>query len=595
MRTLLRHAMWSACLMLLAVVCRADAYDEGRALYKAGRYAEAVTKLEQATREEPSNAKAWWQLNFAYNKMERHADALRAVRKAHEIDPSNSFASEPGKYEETLARLERKVGGAATAPSPPSRATTPAPPARAASGRGGNITQALTRGDVYVEPGMNVDAARLQRVAQELRPTVVKFVVLNSGSGSSTLSREASRIRDYLGLDKGYVLVASRAGVAASSQTLDRDALRQLTKEVAPQMETGDFTGGLERLARGLVQTRQAQTTRTRNTWIVILAIVGGVVVVWIVARAVANARAMAARREPLERLKSDVIGQLNYLDNNLPLLDAATAARVREARLSAGTKLDEAARIMARARTDRQLGGAQSLLDQAQSEVARARALIDRSLGSAPEAGDAVSSSGEGGSNRSMATGRMTDWEAIPESERGVCFFCARPSRMDELTPVTVNLDGEKQRVLACPDDLETIRTGEMPRIRAFEREGRYVPWYADDRYDPYRDYYARGYDNRSLLSDLVTLSLIDHMFWGWHRPVGGGWGSDWGSPYVFYPEHERYRDHYSGSAAAYSDFDRAADAAGTDFLQGSGGDFGGGGSDADSGGVDFLSGDQS
>jgi len=585
-----RYATLSACLLLWTTTCWADPYDEGRELYKAGRYAEAAAKLEQATREDPRNAKAWWQLNFAYNKLERHADALRAVQKAHEIDPSNGFASEPGKYEEVLTRLQSKVSGTTPTQTAPPRTTAPAftAPTRAGSGRG-SLTQQLTRGDVYVEPGMNVDAARLQRVAQELRPTIVKFVVFNSRSGSATLSREASRIRDYLNVGKGYVLVASRAAVSASSQSLNRDTLRQLTKEVAPQIETGDYTGGLERLARGLVQTRAAQTTRTRNTWIIVLAVIGGVIVVWIVLRAAANARAMAARREPLERLKSDVISQLNFLDDQLPLLDSSTAARVKEARITAGTKLDEAARIMARAKSDRQLGSAQNLLDQAQSEIGRARSLIDRSLSGAADTGaDTLPSAGKNG--MSAATGRDTDWNAIPEGERGVCFFCSRPSRVDELTPVTVNLDGERQKVLACPDDLATIKTGEMPRIRAFEREGRYVPWYADDRYDPYRDYYGRGYDNRSLLSDLVTLSLIDHIFWGWHRPVGWGWGGG----YVFYPEHEHYRDYYSGHAAGHGDFDRTADAAGTDFLQNSGGDLSGG-DDSEAGGVDFLGSDQS
>ena len=154
----------------------------------------------------------------------------------------------------------------------------------------------------------------------------------------------------------------------------------------------------------------------------------------------------------------------------------------------------------------------------------------------------------------------------------------------------MTVNLDGNQQKVLACPNDLKTIKSGQMPSIRAFNEGGRYVPWYASQGYDPYRDYYSRGYD-RNWVSDMIMLSMIDHMFWGWHNPMGWGWGGGYGgwggNTYVFYPDHDNYRDHYAGEAAGYGDFSRDPDnAGGADFL---------GSSSGDTGGSDYAGSDQS
>ena len=51
--------------------------------------------------------------------------------------------------------------------------------------------------------------------------------------------------------------------------------------------------------------------------------------------------------------------------------------------------------------------------------------------------------------------------------------------------------------------------------------------------------------------------MNLIDDMFWNWRHPVGWGWGGGygggWGNTYNFYPEHEYYRDYYSGQAPPY------------------------------------------
>lgn len=583
-------------LVLLAVwplSASADALKEGRDLYKAGKYAQAAVKLEQATREDPNNPKAWWMLNFAYNKLQRYADALRAAENAGRMDPSHGFASEPGKYEETIARLRKKARSSGRR-DPLGRpllgngsrsARTSEPPLDNSM-----VTQLTSRG-MYLEAGIAVDARRLEAVIRELRPVQVRFLVFNNRAGSSALSREADRVRNYLGIADGYVIACSKAGVAASSKALNKDSLRELTRQVAPQMEGGDYTGALERLARSLAAARQAQVARMRTTGALVVGGIGALVFGWVISRRIRHKRAMKERLALVEHSKSEIVAQMNYLEDSLSAAPAEMAATVKQARLDAGSKLDEASRIIVRARSEYDLTRAQKLLDEASNAVARGRdALEGRATSGAARTGGGLPPVYGAAVSRS---GPDTDWDAVPEDQRGVCFFCARPSLLTELTPVTVELDGEPRRVLACSEDYRAIKTGEAPRIRAFDRGGRLVPWYADDSYDPYRDYYGRGYGDRSILTDLVMLHMVDRMFWDWERPTwgwGGGHGSYWDG-YAFWPDHHHWHDHQIERAASSSfDRDGAADAAGTDFL-GSGM-----GSDSfDGAGTDFLGTDNS
>jgi tetratricopeptide (TPR) repeat protein len=600
-----RNIICIAAMLAISAACFADLFDEGKALHKEGKFAEAAAKLEQAAQQNPGDARIWWQLNFTYHQLNRDSEALQAVEKAGQLDPTHAFASQPGKFEQTLADRQRNAGSnrAATTgqnpPGPPSRTG----PTTAGSGSG-NLTQQLMGGDVYVEPGMNVDSARLQRVAQELRPTVVKFVVFNSNANARTLDREADKIRDflksYINQGQGYVIAGSRRAVAVSSPSLsDRDR-KDLIGQVAPLMSSGKYTEGLEKLAKGLVNERAPRAASTGlgkndipvvhhgpNWMLIFLVGIAGVVVVWLVVRSVKAKAEIARRRGNLERQKSGIIAGMNYLEENAAMLDAGSASRVNEARIAAGTKLDEAARLMSRLSSTADVNRAQSLLDQAEADVQRGRGAIERALGGSP----AGASGGAEPPVYAGAAAATTDWKNVPDDEKGVCFFCSRPARLRDLTPVTVNLDGQQQKVLACPDDLATVKSGHVPQIRAFQQGGRYVPWYAYDGYDPYRDYYGRGYGTGDFMRDMVTLSLIDHMYWGWNRPMGWGWGGGYGHSYAFYPDHGYYRDYYSGQAAGYgdySDIDRTNDASGVDFLSptgGDSGDFGGSGIGGDFG----------
>ena len=79
---------------------------------------------------------------------------------------------------------------------------------------------------------------------------------------------------------------------------------------------------------------------------------------------------------------------------------------------------------------------------------------------------------------------------EAIPERERANCFFCSRPVRLSDLTPMIFAAEGKRRRVLACVDDVKTVREGAAPAVRTVEEEGHNVPWFRSQSYNPQRDY---------------------------------------------------------------------------------------------------------
>jgi tetratricopeptide (TPR) repeat protein len=584
------------CIAVMALACalpgRGDPFKEGRDLYKAGRYGEAATKLEEAVRTDPKNAKAWWQLNFASNKLQRYADALKAAEQAGAVDPTYSFASSRAKYTETVQRLRKKAGQRSRSGVEyvPSAVLGPL------SGPDGSMSQQLTSRGVFVQHGITVDVERLRRVIRELEPVPVRFLVFSSRAGSAALSKEADRVRRYLGLRDGYVIACSRAGVAVSSEKLSTSKLRELTRQAAVRMEAGDYTGALEKLARDLVATRSRQSSVQKTAGITIISVAVGGVAIWVVGRRMRRARSMKARRATLEQRKSEVISEMNYLEDSAAAIPAAAATIAQQARQEAGEKLDEAARIMVKARDEYDLSSAQDLLDSAAAIVHNGRAVVDgaltgKSFPSTPQTAGVPPVYPE-----AVASGSDTKWDEVPENERGVCFFCSRPSLLSELTPVTIELDGRQQKVLACPEDYRSIREGRPAQIRAFERDGRYVPWYAEPDYDPYRDYYGRGYGTGDMVRDLVMLNLIDRMFWDWSRPSwgwgwGGGHGAGWDG-YTFWPDHPYYHDYHAERAAEGADFtdDFGRHAAGTDFLDG------GGGTDSSSAaGADFLGSDQS
>jgi tetratricopeptide (TPR) repeat protein len=120
--------------LLFAFAGSAVASDksEARALYKQGRYTEALDKFREAIHQDPKDAHLWWNLGFTYRKLKQYDKALTSFEKAGKIDPSHRFASTPGKYEETITATRKKLaqqGKAGKTKAKPATAKKKAPTA----------------------------------------------------------------------------------------------------------------------------------------------------------------------------------------------------------------------------------------------------------------------------------------------------------------------------------------------------------------------------------------------------------------------------------------------------------------------------------
>lgn len=290
--------------------------------------------------------------------------------------------------------------------------------------------------------------------------------------------------------------------------------------------------------------------------------------------------KALARNRQDLQNRVTAMQAEILALEAETAAVDLATQGRVHQAFLAVREKLAKAQSVAARGR-DRDFLRANAIVDQAQAKLDNARGGLSRAhvriLASQQRKAESEARKAQFAADKSarrsgsfaaagvMRTSRETDWATIPTTSRGVCFFCSRPSTLPELTPVTVTLNGQPHRVLACGRDYSNMQSGATPFIRSYSVGGRSVPWYAYDDYDPYRDYYALNYDIAMTLDAFLPVDAVDPGYWNWD----GGQGN---RDYVFSADQEGYRDYYSGQAAGSGDYAPGAD--GNDYAPDPGGE---------------------
>ncbi len=310
----------------------------------------------------------------------------------------------------------------------------------------------------------------------------------------------------------------------------------------------------------------------------------------FIIYAGVASNRKLAERRGTVTAQMNGLITQMNGLVAQSRALDANTIARVDEAQTAVHAKLNQARELLPLAVKDRHFERIGRILAQTETKMGNLQASLQRAQtrmdARTQRQAEAQQRREETRSQNAMqrtsrgsfappaqVTDAQTDWNVMPAGERGACFFCSRPCLLRELTPVTVPIGGQAQRVLACPQDLAAIRAGNLPPIRAFDMNGRRVPWYAYSRYNPYRDYYVDRFD-ADIYLNRYPLDIIEPIFWNFNTP----YLYDDGPAYVFSPQAEPYQDYMSANAAA--SIDPNQNVGGADFSN----------ADPGVGGVDFA-----
>jgi len=121
----------AAIIVLAASAAAASPMSNGNAAYKAGNYQLAVQDYQQAAAKDKGvdQARAYYKEGLAYRRLREFPQAVQALKQANQIDPTDSFASSPSKFQQMLreaqssyvgpinpvgtARIARNVGGAA--------------------------------------------------------------------------------------------------------------------------------------------------------------------------------------------------------------------------------------------------------------------------------------------------------------------------------------------------------------------------------------------------------------------------------------------------------------------------------------------------
>lgn len=401
--------------------------------------------------------------------------------------------------------------------------------------------QALNGGNVYIDPRLTkVDQQALQSAAlqgQDSPHTVVKIALLaRLPAYFKDRSFYAGALHKFLGLDNNALIVIVLApgiqhgGISIAAPNLTAVDKTNLANQYKSQI-LADPTSGTSALAYAVAGKVNGQEySGSIIIWIVFFAIV--VVIILFIAAALRRKKArLILERAPVDALRNNVLGGIEYLDNYTDILpkDNPNSAQVIAMRQDASMHYDQAIKILDRATETSDLARGQILLNQAQSEIVRGRRYLDIVTGG----------TGNIPGDEAMRPQPLPESAAqalsIPEAERGVSFFSGRPAPISGLIPVTINAGGQTRTVMATPEEAAAVQNGQMPPVRSFTVNGSQMPWYACNGYDPYRDYWSTqnsgGGFGTGMVAGWIGAELIDSLF-------APRWYGGWNSPYNFSPD---------------------------------------------------------
>ncbi|HLI47769.1 MAG TPA: hypothetical protein VKV18_03640 [Chthonomonas sp.] len=393
------------------------------------------------------------------------------------------------------------------------------------------LARALQRQDVFVgrTRRADVDAQTLEEVVRSAPPDMpVKIAVLsrlpNQARAFGTRDAYTHALHAWLKLGRGLLVIETKQGISASSSALSGTQIQNVLRQYLSELQTNP-TQGLKDAVEALIQTAEpTSTASSQPTEASPAPIFGGtamptpqppslgfpldvfgifalLVIFMVIAALIASAtnrnRMKSAIKQRLERLHRQIVENISYADNYLDLLPASSAAQAaKEARQRAAELDAQAVQLLRTSPNPQDWGRAEALLQEALQQVQLCRQQIDAATG-----GTGVAMAVEGtdyrvtpanAPSKAAPLAPPTPPDEIPPDERAVCFFCSRPARLSELTPITIAIEGKRRKVLACAEDVRIVQQGAIPQIRTVSVGGKAMPWYTAPHYDPYRDYYA-------------------------------------------------------------------------------------------------------
>jgi hypothetical protein len=461
-----------------------------------------------------------------------------------------------------------------------------------------DVYQQLARGTVYVAPSMQdvVSLVDVEKVAERIKPMTLKVVVVPSLGKNYIKNGRELRVqlakdifKKRLTLNNAIIILATRRGITVYSDKISEKKMTELENGAVKYVSKSDYTPAITWLATASSEAAQGQAQNKTTLWGLFIFIpLGVVVIIWAVVtnnRKQVLARALASAKN----LRGQVIDGISYLDNYADLLPKGeNSDAVRQYRQQADAKFEEATRILDSATKPNVVDRAKLYLAQAIEDIENGKKHIEAATEGTKVAfavPDLTNIDGKSSATANATT--IQDYSnnsEIFQPVKNCCFFCSRPGNGD-LTPVTMTLDGQKRTVLACPEDLDELRSGRSPQLRTQTIDGKTTPWYSVPNYDPYQNYNDNSF-SWNMISMFAMMSVFNPFAWG-HSNYGGY--GNYGGQEVTSADTSGLSDYETGGDFGTGDFGTdtgSVDVGGGDF---GGGDFGGG----DIGGGDIGGGD--
>jgi hypothetical protein len=506
----------SACLITCFVGLPAWAgYQEGQALYKEKRYAEAAVEYENAVNAKPSDGMAFYKLGLTYAQLNRHSDAVRALEQALAVDPTLTGRT---KIAEALDRSRQKAGVGSRPPgstAPQGRGNAPSSTGAGADLSGQGLIEALQQGPLVVANAMRskLSETDANSLAAELkkRAVVTKVALLTNATvkrSAPSLAAYAHKLSTYLSLPAdAVVIVATDKGVAAVSGAINAKEMTAIVTASLADFSQG-YPNGIRKLLAGIDARRGTkETTGAGIVFLLFGGMAGTAGLFWWRRRA-----KQASLKAQLNALMGQFTDRMAAANDDLRYVTADPKAG--EAR----QLFDEATAIymdidkrLPQTHDVKGLEGMIPLMRQAVTQMGYVQTMITAVIdGKEPPKRADLKEEHIQPADRATA-------RAVVGSPTG-CFFCSKPTTPQEGSIIEVKQDGKAMRVLACPTCAAQSEHGQTPQVAGYYEQGRFTPWYERQGYDYYRD---RG--GLSLM-DLVALDyLFDH-----NRGYGGGYGYD-------------------------------------------------------------------
>jgi hypothetical protein len=324
----------------------------------------------------------------------------------------------------------------------------PAPPAGAAT-----VSEAVDGLDdgVYVESGVSVDRARLERAVDRAAEEGFSLAVVILDDEPSGRSEAFARdVRDRLG--RGTVLVLSATGAGMASIDFD-------SGDVARALDRGLAAGGDAEVVEAVVESLSGATPETTSGGggggstglIVFLVIVGGLVLLvwWAIRRSRKQSEERRARS--IVEARAEIKAQLDAMAN--VILDITDAVKVSDSRED-NTYLEQASATFTEASESFEAAADLAALERLSDRLDEARWQLD--------AAEAIASGDE-----------------VPpkpkKEERHACFF--DPTHAGPFEDAEIRTAAGQRTVKVCAADAERLRRGRDPEPRMIEVEGRRVP----------------------------------------------------------------------------------------------------------------------